>query len=77
MLGGIEEIALGKAREGGIRDESMKPFNGVQLVQVQPGQSLASRPVASVASRRVTGGAEAYTARKQAVRIQLRHRPSS
>ena len=36
----------------------MKPFNGVQLVQVQPGQSLASRPVASVASRQVTGGAE-------------------
>src|SRR5262249_30327464 len=55
----------------------MKPFNGVQLVQVQPGQSLASRPVASVASRQVTGGAEAYTARKQAVRIQRRHRPSS
>ena len=77
MIGGVEEIALGKAREGGIRDESMKPFNGVQLVQVQPGQSLASRPEASVASRRVTGGAEAYTARKQAVRIQLRHRPSS
>src|SRR5215469_4087739 len=30
-------------------------------------------PAASVAIRRVTGGCEAYTARKQAARIQLRH----
>jgi hypothetical protein len=34
-----------------------------------PGQSRADRPVASVAIHRVTGGCEACTARKQAVRI--------
>jgi hypothetical protein len=34
---------------------------------------LASRPVASVAIHRVTGGCEAYTARKQAVKVQLRN----
>src|SRR6266852_9436980 len=34
----------------------------------------ASRPVASVAIHRVTGGCEAYTARKQAAKIQLRNR---
>jgi hypothetical protein len=34
---------------------------------------LASRPVASVAIHRATGGCEAYTARKQAVKIQLRN----
>jgi hypothetical protein len=50
----------------------VKPLKEVQSVQVRPGQRLAGRPEASVASRRVTDGAEAYTARKQAVRIQLR-----
>ena len=39
-----------------------------------PAKAVAGRPVASVAIRRVTGGCEAYTARKQAVRIQLRNR---
>jgi hypothetical protein len=34
---------------------------------------LASGPVASVAIHRATGGCEAYTARKQAVKIQLRN----
>ena len=34
---------------------------------------LASRPVASVAIHRATGGCEAYTARKQAVKIPLRN----
>jgi hypothetical protein len=34
---------------------------------------LASRPVASVATHRATGGCEAYTARKQAVKVQLRN----
>jgi hypothetical protein len=33
----------------------VKPFNGIQLVQVQPGQSIASGPGASVAVRQVTG----------------------
>ena len=42
-------------------------------MQVQSGQSRADGPVASVAIRRVTGGCEAYTVRKQAVRIQLRN----
>jgi hypothetical protein len=35
-------------------------------------KAVAGGPVASVAIRWVTGGCEAYTARKQAVRIQLR-----
>ena len=52
----------------------MKPFNGVQPVISGPVKAVAGGPVASIASRRATGGGEAYTARKQAVRIQLRHR---
>src|SRR5262249_58657666 len=40
-------------------------------------QKLASRPVASVAIRRVTGGCEAYTARKQAVKITIVAMPTS
>ena len=40
-----------------------------------PVKAVAGRPVASVAIRRVTGGCEAYTVSKQAVRIQLRNRP--
>jgi hypothetical protein len=39
-----------------------------------PVKAVAGGPVASIASRRATGGGEAYTARKQAVRIQLRNR---
>src|ERR1700746_696358 len=38
----------------------------------RPRPKRASRPVASVAIHRVTGGREAYTARKEAVKIQLR-----
>ena len=37
----FEAIALGKARERRIRDESVKPLKEVQLVKVQPGQSLS------------------------------------
>ena len=40
-----------------------------------PVNAVAGRPAASVAIRRVTGGCEAYTASKQAMRIQLRNRP--
>ncbi len=40
-----------------------------------PVKAVAGRPVVSVAIRWVTGGCEAYTASKQAVRIQLRNRP--
>src|SRR5262249_14908347 len=60
----LKTVALGKARERRIRDESVKLLNEVQPVKFRPGQSLAGRPVASVASRRATGGCEAYTARK-------------
>src|SRR6201981_2969340 len=38
----------------------------------RPRPKRASRTVASVAIHRVTGGCEAYTARKEAVKIQLR-----
>src|SRR5271167_3753152 len=37
-----------------------------------PVNAVAGRPVASVAIRRATGGCEAYTASKQAVRDELR-----
>ncbi len=40
-----------------------------------PVKAVAGRPVASVAIHRATGGCEAYTVRKRAVRIQLRNRP--
>jgi hypothetical protein len=40
-----------------------------------PVKAVAGRPEASVAIRWVTGGCEAYTASKQAMRIQLRNRP--
>jgi len=70
----IQAIALGKARERGIRNETVKPFKEVPPVQVRPGQSRSGRAGSecclSSGDRRV----EAYTARKQAVRIQLRNR---
>src|SRR5262249_18406656 len=69
----LKTVALGKARERRIRDESVKLLKEVQPVKFRPGQSLAGRPAASVAFRRATGGGEAYTARKQAARGQLRH----
>ena len=47
----------------------VKLLNVIQRVRLPPGQSRADRPVASVATRRVTGGCEAYTARKQAAKI--------
>jgi hypothetical protein len=34
-------VALGKARERRIRDESVKPLKEVQPVKVRPGQSLS------------------------------------
>lgn len=37
-------------------DATMKFETGAQWVKVPPGQSLASRPVASLAQCRVTGG---------------------
>jgi hypothetical protein len=73
----IEAIALGKARERRIRNETVKPLKEVPPVRVRPGQSRSGRAGSecclSSGDRRV----EAYTARKQAVRIQLRNRLSS
>src|SRR6266566_4456622 len=63
-----------KLGRGGTYDELAKPLIAIQRVQVPPGQSRADRSVASVAIHRATGGCEAYTARKQAARIQLRNR---
>jgi len=54
----------------------VKPLDEIQRVQVPYGQSRAGRPEASVAIHWVTGGCEAYTARKQAVKDQLRNRAS-
>ena len=54
----------------------MKPLIAIQRVRVLPDQSRADRSVVSLAIHRVTGGCEAYTARKQAVKIQLRNRLS-
>src|ERR1700693_6469805 len=62
----------GKSGRGGTEDETVKLLDGIQRVQVPPGHSRADRPEASVAIHRATGGCEAYTARKQAVKIQLR-----
>src|SRR5689334_7957991 len=61
-----------KSGRGGTGDETVKLLDGTQGVQVPPGHSRADRPEASVAIHRATGGCEAYTARKQAVKIQLR-----
>jgi len=67
-------IALGKVRKRRICSESVKPFIGVQLVKVQPGQSRSGQAGSKCchAAGRLAG-AEAYTARKQAVRIELRN----
>jgi hypothetical protein len=71
------EIALGKTlEEEEPNDETVKLLIGIQRVQVPSGQGRAGRSVASVAIHRVTGGCEAYTARKQATKIQLRNRLS-
>jgi putative tryptophan/tyrosine transport system substrate-binding protein len=39
----LKTVALGKARERRIRDESVKPLKEVQLVKVQPGQSRSGQ----------------------------------
>jgi hypothetical protein len=52
----------------------VKLLNEIQRVQVPPGKRRAGRPVASVAIHRATGGCEAYTARVQAMKNQLRNR---
>jgi hypothetical protein len=41
---GIQAIAPGtKPGEGGVRHERMKPFDGTQLVGIQPGQSRSGQ----------------------------------
>ena len=64
--------ALGKFGRGGNRRRNGETsyWNPAGVSLARP--KRASRPVASVAIHRVTGGREAYTARKQAVKIQLR-----
>jgi hypothetical protein len=66
-----------KSGRGGTEDETVKLLAGIQRVKVPPGHSRADRPEASVATHRATGECEAYTARKQAVKIQLRKLGSS
>jgi hypothetical protein len=75
----IQAIALGrwdKRGRGGVENESVKPLNEAMKSSRWSGpvKAVAGGPVASIASRWATGGGEAYTVRKQAVRIQLRHR---
>jgi hypothetical protein len=69
-----EAIALGKARERRIRDESVKPFKEVQPVKVRSGQSLSRQTGSECGISSGDWRGEAYTARKQAARIQLRNR---
>jgi hypothetical protein len=57
-----------KLGRGGTDDELAKPLDPAWRVQIPSDQSRADRSVARVAIHRVTGGCEAYTARKQAVR---------
>ena len=70
---GGNEVAdrAGKARKRGNHDEVAKPLVGVQLVQVQPGQSRSGQAGSECCHSRATGGCEAYTASKQAVRIDV------
>jgi hypothetical protein len=68
---GGNEVAgrAGKARKRGNQDELAKPLVGVQLVQVQPGQSRSGQAGSECCHSPGDCGCEAYTASKQAVRI--------
>ena len=70
----IQAIALGKARERRIRDESVKLLREVQPVKVRSGQSLSRQAGSECCISSGDRRDEAYTARKQAARVQLRHR---
>lgn len=70
----IQAIALGKARERRIRDESVKLLREVQPVKVRSGQSLSGQAGSECCIPSGDRRDEAYTARKQAARVQLRHR---
>jgi hypothetical protein len=60
----------GLAYDGRTDSEQMKPFERVQLVKVQSGQShrgQAGRPVVSLAFRWATGGGEASKDRAELI----------
>jgi len=62
-------VALGKRGRGGTRMSWRNLLLESSWCKSSPVKAVAGRPVASVAIRRATGGCEAYTASKQAVRI--------
>jgi len=62
-------IALGKRGRGGTMMSWRNLLLESSWCKSSPVKAVAGRPVASVAIRRATGGCEAYTASKQAVRI--------
>jgi len=66
-------VALGKRGRGGTMMRWRNLLLESNWCKSSPVKAVAGRPVASVAIRRATGGCEAYTVSKQAVRIQLRN----
>ena len=52
----------------------MKPLIGIQLVEVQPGQSRSGQAGSACCAVSGDRWGEAYTARKRAARVQLRNR---
>ncbi len=52
----------------------MKPLIGIQLVEVQPGQSRSGQAGSACCAASGDRWGEAYTARKRAARVQLRNR---
>jgi len=65
----IQAIALGKALERRIRDESVKPLKEVQPVKVRLGQSRSGQADSECCISTGDRRDEAYTARKQAARV--------
>ena len=63
-----------KPGRGGFDHESMKPLIGIQLVEVQPGQSRSGQAGSACCAVSGDRWGEAYTARKRAARVQLRNR---
>jgi len=61
---GIQAIAPGKSLgKGGFCHERMKPFNGTQLVGIQPGQSRSGQAGSECCILRGDPWGEAYTVR--------------
>ena len=63
-----------KPGRGGFDHELMKPLIGIQLVEVQPGQSRSGQAGSACCAVSGDRWGEAYTARKRAARVQLRNR---